>query len=456
MTRKKKQYLQLKINIQLEKPPVWRRVVVPAAFRLDQLHALIQIAFGWHNEHLHHFWSTDTRRLLYVPRIDPDLQVTQQLTNETDAFPLLKKADLIYEYDFGDSWDHVIHLEDVLQVSDLGGRQAPFCLTGRRPGKQENSRGQKQNEGAPFNKAAINQSLRAAFPKETAMPVQYRFKVADEAKTTPVPPATSAPNQDAWSKDKLLSAAGELLGADSKKVYQTADTLWNALTNNQMAAASQTELTRIIVRNQLVLFKVGQKDDSTIHNRLAFSGLSAALLANDAKAHFLPKSWLNGLFDQAERLVASEKNMALLPNMQTGSRAALKLLKVAVEHPDYDNARASDQIPPALEKMFENIEAPFQSDEPERIAGIVVELAGMKAFPPDLLTALLRLMSLTQDIAWREDGGTHPEPFFRLEAWQHVLTILDVMLTGLTGYQEVGEAVHKEVKARLLKMYNLE
>jgi hypothetical protein len=55
MPRKKKQYLQLKIQIRDEHPPVWRRLVIPRRFTLAQLHAVIQIAFGWENYHLYQF-----------------------------------------------------------------------------------------------------------------------------------------------------------------------------------------------------------------------------------------------------------------------------------------------------------------------------------------------------------------------------------------------------------------
>jgi len=39
--------LQLKINlIGVSKPPVWRRLLVPATMRLDSLHNVIQAAMG--------------------------------------------------------------------------------------------------------------------------------------------------------------------------------------------------------------------------------------------------------------------------------------------------------------------------------------------------------------------------------------------------------------------------
>jgi len=39
---------QIKVSlVGVSKPPVWRRLLVPATIRLDRLHAAIQTAMGW-------------------------------------------------------------------------------------------------------------------------------------------------------------------------------------------------------------------------------------------------------------------------------------------------------------------------------------------------------------------------------------------------------------------------
>ena len=54
---------QLKITLRgVSKPPVWRRIAVPAGLTLDLLHEVIQQAMGWEDGHMHVF-STPRGRL---------------------------------------------------------------------------------------------------------------------------------------------------------------------------------------------------------------------------------------------------------------------------------------------------------------------------------------------------------------------------------------------------------
>ena len=47
---------QVKISLlRVSKPPVWRRLLVPATIRLDRFHGLIQAAMGWYDCHMHVF-----------------------------------------------------------------------------------------------------------------------------------------------------------------------------------------------------------------------------------------------------------------------------------------------------------------------------------------------------------------------------------------------------------------
>lgn len=52
-----KQTLNYVIRVDLKgfKPPIWRRLQIPAKLSYQQLHRILQVAFGWEDSHLHSF-----------------------------------------------------------------------------------------------------------------------------------------------------------------------------------------------------------------------------------------------------------------------------------------------------------------------------------------------------------------------------------------------------------------
>ncbi|GFH38818.1 plasmid pRiA4b ORF-3 family protein [Streptomyces pacificus] len=104
-------------------PRVWRRLLVPAAMRLERLHSVVQEAMGWQNRHMHVFTIDG------VPYGRPDgaLGFHDESTAELGA--LLKPgARFGYMYDFGDSWEHLITVER-FQTAEAGGHY-PRCVDG--------------------------------------------------------------------------------------------------------------------------------------------------------------------------------------------------------------------------------------------------------------------------------------------------------------------------------------
>src|SRR5690606_5817839 len=104
---------QLKVSLKDVKPAVWRRVVVPADFTLFQLHEVIQVVMGWQDCHLHDF--TIQRRRYAVP--DPGDFDAHETADERKARlrqVVAPRSKFVYQYDFGDCWDHVVVVEDAL------------------------------------------------------------------------------------------------------------------------------------------------------------------------------------------------------------------------------------------------------------------------------------------------------------------------------------------------------
>jgi hypothetical protein len=142
--------LILEVTLAGSRPPIWRRLEVHSGLTLHELHVVIQCVFAWENSHLYHF---------LVP---PGGKLTQGAMREAIRYHVLPpepsfgdegragKADeamigrifnpqckqIIYEYDFGDSWEHLV----TLVKRTPGGDQShvPRCLEGESAAPPEN------------------------------------------------------------------------------------------------------------------------------------------------------------------------------------------------------------------------------------------------------------------------------------------------------------------------------
>lgn len=115
MATKLRRVYQLKISINGTKPPIWRRFLTVNTIRLDELHMLLQIIMGWAGSHLHQFISQGT--FYGVPDDDYDLmdmEVLDETRFRLNQLLKTEKESIVYEYDFGDGWNHKITLEKIL------------------------------------------------------------------------------------------------------------------------------------------------------------------------------------------------------------------------------------------------------------------------------------------------------------------------------------------------------
>ena len=124
----------LKVSLIGTKPPVWRRLQVPGNANLGWLHAVIQVAMGWTNSHLHQFkaggaFYSDPRHHFAEYEGDPEILDESKVTLQKLA--PRQKASFRYEYDFGDSWEHQITVEKILPP-DPAAAMTALCLDGAR------------------------------------------------------------------------------------------------------------------------------------------------------------------------------------------------------------------------------------------------------------------------------------------------------------------------------------
>lgn len=133
---------QLRITLLNIYPPIWRRLLVPADMPLKRFHDVLQIAMGWQDCHLHQFIVGDVRYGIVDPELDPAMK-TEARVKVRDILPKAG-ATIVYEYDFGDAWEHEIVLEDVLPSSGGPWPDKPLlprCIAGERACPLENSGG---------------------------------------------------------------------------------------------------------------------------------------------------------------------------------------------------------------------------------------------------------------------------------------------------------------------------
>ena len=162
MAKKKPRIYVVRVTLNGSKPAIWRKLAVPSDIVLADLHEVIQIAMGWTDSHLHQFRLHDkgfkptpeeiARRIreddfgetfmdrmgghrVFVTKVTPWGDPTDMEGEDEEEFTLGEvcpkvKSKLIYEYDFGDDWEHTIEVQKIIESEP--GVQYPVCLGGKK------------------------------------------------------------------------------------------------------------------------------------------------------------------------------------------------------------------------------------------------------------------------------------------------------------------------------------
>jgi len=117
--------MECTIELRDVEPRVWRRLLVPASVRLHRLHRVFQAAMGWEDCHLHSFQVGEDR---YGMQFDeyPEGELDEQSVTVVRALGAQER--FIYEYDFGDSWEHEITVMSICRMPI--GLKFAVCLDG--------------------------------------------------------------------------------------------------------------------------------------------------------------------------------------------------------------------------------------------------------------------------------------------------------------------------------------
>jgi hypothetical protein len=128
---------QIHVWIRHISPMIWRRLLMRADSALANLHDAIQIAFGWSDFHLHRFRIHG--RDHGVNRVGgPSFSRDARSVRLAD-FQFRPNEWFLYEYDFGDGWQHVVRVERRLSLEPR--RTYPVCVGGQRAAPPEDCGG---------------------------------------------------------------------------------------------------------------------------------------------------------------------------------------------------------------------------------------------------------------------------------------------------------------------------
>ena len=113
--------VRLYVKLEGAFPPVWRRIEVASDLGLDDLHAVLQVVFGWEDYHLYRFTTGPqddpgaafacTADLAEAWEDDASLPTWDVRVDELLAEPGER---LYYQYDYGDNWWLTLEVEDLV------------------------------------------------------------------------------------------------------------------------------------------------------------------------------------------------------------------------------------------------------------------------------------------------------------------------------------------------------
>lgn len=124
---------QIHVSLEEVQPQIWRQLLIPSNLLLSDLHNIIQTVMGWEDAHLHQFIKNKMYYTVQYPDDDfwdDDISIDYKKKKIRISDLLLKENEkIIYEYDFGDCWEHEILLEKILPIDNK--QKYPVCLAGK-------------------------------------------------------------------------------------------------------------------------------------------------------------------------------------------------------------------------------------------------------------------------------------------------------------------------------------
>jgi hypothetical protein len=111
-----KSLYELDVRLKEIEPPIWRTIEIAGFATLEDVHFAIQVAMGWTNSHLHQFLIDGVSYGMADTDDAGDLELEDERRFRLEG--LADRGDsFVYEYDFGDGWEHEITVKKITTVS---------------------------------------------------------------------------------------------------------------------------------------------------------------------------------------------------------------------------------------------------------------------------------------------------------------------------------------------------
>jgi hypothetical protein len=128
---------QFRVYLREISPMIWRRLLLRSDQTIADLRNTIQIAMGWDDYHLHQFTIRGKRygvSHVYGPHFREN---GRDVPLHTIQFRQYER--FLYEYDFGDRWEHEVRLEKTITLNPK--KTYPVCIGGARNAPPEDCGG---------------------------------------------------------------------------------------------------------------------------------------------------------------------------------------------------------------------------------------------------------------------------------------------------------------------------
>ena len=151
------QCFTFKISLRRVTPVIWRRFKVESSTSLSRFHVILQAIMGWKHCHLHKFQQGNIEHYLEEGQEDYGINLSQM--------NLTVGSELLYEYDFGDGWEHDIVLESVDDIQET--ENLPMLLDGKNACPPEDC-------GSPTGFMSLKKILRMKRGKDEQTGLTYK------------------------------------------------------------------------------------------------------------------------------------------------------------------------------------------------------------------------------------------------------------------------------------------